>query len=49
MSPSGFLEGIAAITGLIKTSAQPLDAEKINVPITIPIYVLLGKINGEKA
>ena len=48
ISPSGFLAGIAAITGLIKTSVKPPDAEKITVPITRPKYMLSGRIKGGK-
>ena len=44
ISRSGSSAGIDAINGLIKTSHRPLDAEKITVPMTNPMYMALGKI-----
>jgi hypothetical protein len=49
ISLSGFSLGIAAITGLISTSAKPLDAENITVPRTSPKYTDDGKITGARA
>jgi glutamate racemase len=36
ISPSGFLAGMAAMTGLMSTSQKPPEAEKITVPIIRP-------------
>ena len=49
ISWSGFSAGIAAIVGLIKTSANPLDAEKITVPNSNPQYAICGKHKGKSA
>ena len=49
ISRSGSFEGTAAMTGEINTSARPLDAENIIVPITSPTYTADGKTKGDKA
>ena len=49
ISRSGFSDGNAAMRGLKSTSLRPEAAEKITVPITRPVYMLSGIINGDSA
>ena len=48
ISLSGFSLGIAAITGLIKTSLKPEATENITVPVTIHKKAMSGKTFMEK-
>ena len=49
ISLSGSFAGMAAIIGLISTSASPLASENITVPISRPIYTLSGNRKGARA
>ena len=49
ISLSGSLAGMAAIIGLISTSASPLASENITVPMSRPIYTLSGNRKGARA
>lgn len=46
ISLSGVFDGIAATTGLSKTSLKPAETEKIHVPITSPKKAYCGKSQG---
>jgi hypothetical protein len=49
ISRPGLSDGIAATTGLTRTSESPAEIEKITVAIANPVKTEFGKIKGEKA